>query len=205
MKFQLPEKLRFGLQDLIELIRETNPNIDLKLWGIKDAKTATHLIDEVNRGECTLELVDGVLYRNIEVVSITIYYQQRKTLILRETEQIFADGRPRNQNLSDNCSVAEKMKIGKENPLEATLRAINKEELSKIKDVPVTESQLRFMRTIQRENPSASYPGIFTNKEIHTFECIFTDEQFNPEGYTEIQDDKITRFRWFPYIPSQPE
>ncbi len=205
MKFQLPEKLRFGLQDLIELIRETNPNIDLSLWGKGEAKTATHLIDEVNNGECTLELIDGVLYQNIKVVSISIYYQQRKTLILRETEQIFADGRPGNRNLSDNCSVAEKMKIGKENPLEATLRAINKEELSKIKDVPVTESQLRFIRTIQRENPSASYPGIFTNKEIHTFECIFTDEQFNPEGYIEVQEDKRTYFEWTIRIPSQPE
>lgn len=205
MKFQLPEKLRFGLQDLIELIRETNPNIDLKLWGIKDAKTATHLIDEVNRGECTLELVDGVLYRNIEVVSITIYYQEKKTLILRETEQIFTNGRPRNRNLPDQCSVAEKMKIGKETPLDAALRAINKEELSEIKDVPVTENQLRFMRTIQRENSSSSYPGIFTHKTIHAFECFFTKEQFNPEGYTEIQNDKISHFQWFTHILSQPE
>ncbi len=209
MKFQLPEKLKssktapFGLQDLFEMIRQTD--IDLRLWGKCEAKTATHLIDEVNKGECTLELINGILYRNIKVVSISICYQQRKTLILRETEQIFADGRPRNRNLPDQCSVAEKMKIGQENPLEAAIRAINKEELSEIKDVPVTTSQLRFIRTIQRENPSESYPGIFTNKEIHTFECIFTDEQFNPEGYTEIQDDKITRFRWFPYIPSQPE
>ena len=202
-KFRLPEKLRFGLQDLIELIRETT--INLGLWGRGEAKTVTHLIDEVNCGECTLELKDGVLYRNIEVVSITIYYQEKKILILRESEQIFADGRPRNRNLPDYCSVAEKMKIGKETPLEAALRAINKEELSEIKDVPVTKSQLQYIHTVQQENHSLSYPGIITHKTIHIFECFFTKDQFKPKGYTEIQDDKITRFRWFPYIPSQPE
>jgi hypothetical protein len=196
MLTKLPDILRFGLQDLIEMIRQTDPNINLKLWGKEDAKTATHLVDEVNNGECTLEIIDGILYRNIEVVSISIYYQKKKTLILRETEQIFTDGRPRIRKLPDQCSVAEKMKIGKETPLEATLRAINKEELSEIKAIPITESQLRFIRTIQRENPSSSYPGIITNKTIHIFECSLLEEQFNPEGYTEVQKDKTTYFRW---------
>lgn len=205
MKFQLPEKLRFGLQDLIELIRETNPNIDLSLWGKGEAKTATHLIDEVNNGECTLELINGILYRNIEVVSISIYYQGKKTVILRESEQIFADGRPRTRSLENDCSVAEKMKTGKETPLEACLRAINKEELRKELTIPVSEDQLTYIRSITRSNPSSSYPGVISNKEIHIFECFFTEDQFKPKGYTEIQDDKISRFQWFPHIPSQPE
>jgi hypothetical protein len=171
--------------------------------GIDGAKTITHLLIEENEGECTLELINGVLYRNIEVVSISIYYYTKKRLHLQEKEQIFTDGRLRRRNLPDNCSVADKIKLGKENPLEAALRAINTEELSEIQAVPVTASQLRFIRTIQRENPSSSYPGIFTNKKIHIFECFFTKEQFKPKGYTEIQDDKKSHFHWVP-MPSQP-
>lgn len=191
-------------QDIFNMIRKAN--INLGKWGRGKAKSlAPHLIDEVNNGECTLELIDGVLYRNIEVVSISIYYQEKKILILRETEQIFADGRPRNRNLPDQCSVAEKMKIGKETPVKASLRAINNEELKEELSIPVSEYQLHRIRTITRSKLSSSYPGIITNKTIHIFECFFTKDQFKPKGYTEIQDDKITRFRWFPHIPSQPE
>ena len=173
--------------------------------GIDGAKTITHLLIEENEGECTLELINGVLYRNIEVVSITIYYYSKnRTLHLQEKEQIFTDGRPRTRELPDRCSVAEKIKIGKEEPrLEAALRAINREELSEIQAVPVIASQLQFIRTIQGENHSSSYPGIITDKTVHIFECVFTDVQFNPKGYTEIQDDKKTYFHWVP-IPSQP-
>jgi hypothetical protein len=172
--------------------------------GKDGAKTITHLLIEENEGECTLELINGVLYRSIEVVSITITYPSQDGLLhLQEKVQIFTDGRPRARKLLNRCSVAEKIKIGKEEtPLEAALRA-TREELRKLK-VPVTESQLTPSGTDQRENPSSSYPGIITRKTIHIFECVFTDAQFNPEGYTEIQDDKRTRFRWFPYIPSQP-
>ena len=205
MLSQLPKTLRFGLQDLINLIRETNPSINLSLWGKGDAKTATHLIDEVNNGECTLELINGVLYRNINVVSITITYLSPNGLLhLQEKYQIFTDSRPRTRKLPDRCSVAEKIKIGKEEPrLEAALRAINREELSEIQAVPVIASQLQFIRTIQGENHSSSYPGIITDKTVHISECVFTDAQFNPKGYTEIQDDKKTYFHWVP-MPSQP-
>ena len=173
--------------------------------GKRRAKTITHLLIEENEGECTLELINGVLYRNIKVVSITITYLSPNGLLhLQEKEQIFTDGRPRIRELPDGCSVAEKIKIGKEEtPLEAALRAINGEELSEIQAVPVTASQLRFISTIQRENRSLSYPGIFTNKTVHIYECVFTGTQFNPEGYTEIQKDKKTHFHWVP-IPSQP-
>ncbi len=171
--------------------------------GIDGAKTITHLLIEENEGECTLELIDGVLYRYIEVVSITITYPSQDGLLhLQEKYQIFTDGRPRTRELPDRCSVAEKIKIGKEEtPLEAALRA-TREELRKLK-VPVTESQLTPSGTDQRENRSSSYPGIITRKDILIFECIFTDEQFNPKGYTEIQDDKKIHFHWVP-IPSQP-
>ncbi len=199
MLSQLPKTLRFGLQDLINLIRETNPSINLSLWGKGDAKTATHLIDEVNNGECTLELINGVLYRNIEVVSITITYPSQDGLLhLQEKEQIFTDGRSRARELPDQCSVAEKMKIGKETPLEAALRAF-KEELNLV----INSDQLHFIITLKEIRPSSSYPGITNSQITHVFECSLLEDQFNPRGYTEIQDDKKTHFHWVP-IPSQP-
>lgn len=196
-------EIRLVPQDIFNMIREAN--INLGTWGVGEAKSlAPHLIDEVIKRECTLELRDGVLYRNIEVVSIAIYYYSKKCLHLQEKEQIFNDGRTRVRKLPDNCSVADKIKIGKETPLEAALRAIPEElqELSEL-NTPITTDQLRFINTIQREDDSVSYPGIITRKTIHIFECIFTEEQFNPKGYTEKQPDKTNLHHWVP-ITSQP-
>lgn len=192
----------FGLQDLFGIIRKTS--IDLRLWGRGEAKTATHLVDEVIKRECTLELINGVLYRNIEVVSIAIYYYSKKSLHLQEKEQIFSDGRPRFRKLPNNCSVSDKVEIGKETPLKAALRDIP-EELQELRELntTITADQLRFIKTIQREDDSVSYPGIKTRKTIHIFECVFTEEQFNPDGYTENQPDKTNHHHWVP-ITSQP-
>lgn len=184
------------LQYLFEMIRETN--IDLALWGNGNAKTATHLLIEENQQECTLELINGVLYRNISVVSIAIYHHSKKCLHLQEKNQIFTNGNRRIRNLSDQCSIAEKIKRN-ETPLEAAIRAISAEELR----IPIDTNQLQFIRTDERINLSSSYPGIISRKIIHIFECLFTEEQFNLEGYTEIQEDKISHFHWVT-IPTQP-
>ena len=191
------------MQSLVAMAVEGG--VKFNLLGRGGAKTITHLLIEAMKGECILKLIDGVLYRHIEVVSITITYPSQDGLLhLQEKEQIFTDGRPRTRELPDRCSVAEKIKIGKEEPrLEAALRAINREELSEIQAVPVIASQLQFIRTIQQKNHSSSYPGIITDKTVHISECVFTDAQFNPKGYTEIQDDKKTYFHWVP-MPSQP-
>lgn len=194
--FTLPEKLRFGMQDLFDMIRETD--IDLTLWGREETKTATHLIDEVNDEECTLELIDGILYRNMEVVSITVYSPDQK-LLLREQCQIFNDGRIRVRNLPHNCSVAEKLKEY-ETPSVANIRAF-KEELN----ILINPDQIDFIITLKETRPSDSYPGIYNRQITNVFETTLTEEQFNPEGYIEVQEDKKTYFTWTNHIPSQPE
>ena len=196
------QKKMLDMQGLVAMAVEGG--VEFYSLGIDGAKTITILLIAENEGECTLELIDGVLYRYIEVVSITITYPSQDGLLhLQEKYQIFTDGRPRTRELPDRCSVAEKIKIGKEEtPLEAALRAI-REELSEIQTVPVTESQLTPSGTDQRENRSSSFPGIITRKTIHIFECIFTGEQFNPKGYTEKQKDKETHFHWV-HTSSQP-
>lgn len=185
----------FSLQDLYEMFREA-PDIDLKNWGVGEAKTLTHLLDEILEGEAKVELVDGEIHRNIEVVSITIFSPTNPTMLLRETRQVFADGRGRVRNLPDNCSVAEKIKfLHNETPEVAVIRACQ-EELRQIQE-PVNDGQLKHISTHTIKELSTSYPGVLTNKTVHIFQCKFTLEQYNPEGYTEIQDDKINYFQWF--------
>jgi len=185
----------FSLQYLYEMFREA-PDIDLKNWGIGEAKTLTHLLNEILEGEATVELVDEKIYRSIEVVSITIFSPTNPTMLLRETKQVFTDGRERVRNLPDKSSVAEKIKfLHSETPELAVIRACQ-EELKEIQE-PVNLGQLQYISTHTRQELSTSYPGVITKKKVYIFRCQFTQEQYNPEGYTEIQDDKTTYFHWF--------
>jgi hypothetical protein len=181
----------FSLQDLFDMIREVN-NINLGLWGIGEAKTAAHLVDEVQEGEAILEIVDGCILRKIQPISIAIYSPTQPKLILREVKQVFNDGRVRERNLPDKCSVAEKVNVlYNETPEKAAIKGI----LEELK-IQVDPSQLIYKRQYSKTGPSRSYPGIITEKEIHIFECKFTQDQFNPDGYIEEQKDKTNHFKW---------
>ncbi len=181
----------FSLQDLFDMIREVD-NINLGLWGIGKAKTVTHLVDEVQEGEAILEIVNGYIVRRIQSISITVYSPTQPTLLLREVKQVFQDGRVRQRNLPDNCSVAEKVKaLHNETPEEAAIRGM----LNELK-IQVDLEQLIYNRKYTKEGTSNSYPGIITEKEIHIFECKFTQDQFKPTGYIEEQEDKTNHFKW---------
>ena len=182
----------FSLQDLYNMFREA-PDIDLKQWGREQSKTVTHLLNDVVDGEATLELLDRTIYRSIEIVSISIYSPTDTHMLLREERQIFSDGRVRIRNLPDNCSVAEKIKfLHNETPEDSTIRAIS-EELN----ITIASDQLNYTYSNHSQSLSNSYPCIITKNKIHTFKCTLTPEQYNPKGYTEIQKDKITYFKWF--------
>lgn len=181
----------FSIQDLFEMIREVN-NVYLGSWGIGEAKTATHLVDEVQEGESILEIVNGHIVRRIKPISIAIYSPTQPKLLLRETKQVFKDGRGRVRNLPDNCSVAEKVRfLHNETPEEATIRGLQ-EELK----IQVDPNQLIYQRQHIQTGPSSSYPGIITKKEIYLFQCQFNQSQFNPAGYVEVHEDKTTYFEW---------
>jgi hypothetical protein len=109
---------------------------------------------------------------------------------------VFTDGRERVRTLPNNCSVAEKIKfLHNETPEVAVIRACQ-EELRQIQE-PVNAGQLQYISTHTIQELSTSYPGVLTNKKIYIFHCKFTQGQYNPKGYTEIQYDKTNHFHWF--------
>jgi hypothetical protein len=149
----------FSLQDLFGMFRKVN-NINLGLWGIGEAKTVAHLVDEVQEGEAFLEIVNGYIVRKIQPISIAIYSPAQLTLLLREVKQVFNDGRVRARKLPDACSVSEKAKfLHNETPKEAAIRGL-KEKLK----IQVDPDQLFFYRKYTKKEPSNRYPGIITEK-----------------------------------------
>jgi hypothetical protein len=168
--------------------------IPLEKWGKGYAKTLIHLFKEIESGECSMSEKKGNLLREIEFVMCEMFYHDGKNLFkLIEEKQVFNDGRTRIRD--KESSVSEKMMIG-EDPLESLIRGV-KEELGIILD----KSQIEEEGDVEKTEASQSFPGLITKYNGHNFTCFLNDDQYDPNGYVEIQKDKSTYFIWKQYIP----
>lgn len=177
------------VEELTNKLKEYS--IPVEEWGTGEAKNVEHLLDEIRGEECNLEDRGGYLIRSIEFVGVRIYHKDKDnvTWVLKEDKQEFKDGRVRRRNMPS--SVSEKMKFG-EDSLISAIRGI-KEELG----INVEGHQLIKMRDLFYNGGSQSYPGLRTRYKGHQFTCFFNDDQFDENGYIEIQKDKSTFFKWF--------
>ena len=177
------------VEELTNKLKEYS--IPVEEWGTGEAKNVEHLLDEIRGEECNVEDRGEYLIRSIEFVGVRIYHKDKDnvTWVLKEDKQEFKDGRVRRRNMPS--SVSEKMKFG-EDPLISAIRGI-KEELG----INVEGHQLIKMRDLFYNGGSQSYPGLRTRYKGHQFTCFFNDDQFDENGYIEVQKDKSTFFKWF--------
>ena len=166
--------------------------IPLEKWGKGYAKTLSHLLKEIESGECTILEEGGNILREIEFAMCEMFYRDGKNLFkLIEQKQVFNDGRTRIRD--KESSVSEKMMIG-EDPLESLIRGIE-EELGIILD----ESQIEEVGDVKKTESSQSFPGLITRYNGHNFTCFLNQDQYSPNGYVEVQKDKSTYFIWEEY------
>jgi hypothetical protein len=173
------------VDELIELLNSFN--IDYSNW----VKPVTTLFDEIQNNDCYLDIVDGELRRFVDVMKIHCYYtKDNKQYLLKEEKQVFKDGKVRSRN---HYHVAEKIQKG-EFLLAAAVRAL-KEELQ------VTVDSTKFihnanMDTVNSANANPSYSGLVSVYHTFNFTMDFDDDQYNPDGYQEVQESKTTYFVW---------
>lgn len=187
---KLFEEFNYDRASLDELRNKLSEHgVPVESWGTGNAKTLNHLYDEIKGKECSLSDEGEYLVRYIEFVGIKVYYQENDALYsLKEDRQEFNDGRVRKRSMPS--SVSEKMKSG-EDPLVSAIRGVE-EELG----VKIQSSQLSKRRDIKYNGGSLSYPGLSTKYKGHQFSCYLNKEQFDINGYIEIQKDKKTFFVW---------
>lgn len=164
--------------------------IDLSTWGVGEAKTVEHFLEEVQSGESKITIkLDGSVLKELTVSIAFVYYNSPdgKKFILQEYKQVFKDGRERIRNIPS--SISEKNIPGEE-PEEAIIRGI-KEELG-IEDLNIQKIGMPELST----QISTTFPGIIPQITLHAFETTLTDSQYCPEGYIEHQEDKDTYFIW---------
>jgi hypothetical protein len=161
-------------------------NIPISTWGKGSAKTTTHLLKEIVRGESILSLEGNKLIRDVSALSIIVTY---KDLILKEDYQEFNDGRIRRRKME--ASVAEKIDKDDTDLVNAVKRGI-KEEL----EISIEESQILELENTSKFIESMSYPGIMSRVKLYRFHVDLNENQYDPNGYTEVQEDKKTFFIW---------
>ncbi len=168
----------------------TYNKIDYSDWWIGNTKNIESLLDEINKWESSLEVVDGILTRIVKVVWAEVKYKssENKKYSLIEEKQVFRNGSERIRDYG-SYPLWEKMKMG-EDPIEAMRRWI-KEELW-IMDIV----NIKYDEENKNIEKSKSYPNLLSQYIRYYFTVNITDNQFNKDWYIEMQEDKKTYFSW---------
>lgn len=166
--------------------------IDVSLWGKGDAKTVKDLYQELQSGEADLVLLSGrksELFRRTIVALINIFYKDTNggLWVLKESKQVFNDGRQRVRDL--RASLSEKVQ-SQENVVDAACRGIH-EEL----DIVIDPQRLEFKGTQLEIKESQSYPNLLTCYVMEEFGLTLTSDEYKPK-YEENDGKKITIWEW---------
>lgn len=187
--------LEFGRNQEIEALRNTlwTLGVPVETWGMGRANSFEDLVREIKDGESKLVIEYGEVIRLLDMLDLDVFYkdQDGNTFKLKEDRQEYIDGsgrEPRRRNLS--VSLMEKMKPG-EKPEDAIKRAL-------VEELQVEgEVDLRELTDKDVFDPSISYPGTYVRSKIYKGTVFLTPEQFNPDGYIEVQPGrKTTYFVW---------
>lgn len=174
-------------KELLDLLQAHN--IPLEKWGAGETKTFEDLLAEIQIGEASIREEKGMLVRLAEGAVLIVYHTNKfGTWRLREEKQVFRDGRERRRDLE--MSIGEKM-YPNEKPADAAYRAL-REELHITDRLPL----ISLPPIIKGPVPSQSFPGLTTRYVMHAFEMYLPTHLFRPEGYTEIQRDKVNYYVW---------
>ena len=176
------------LDDLSSILNSSR--IPLEDFGIKNAKTLEHLLKEIRSKETVLATDSAKrIVRILSVLCLDVLceVERGEILILSEDRQVFRDGRIRWRNLG--TSISEKLEWD-EDPRAGIARSI-KEELG------INSIQAAYMIGSKiDESMSESFPGLMSRKKLIRGVVVIDPSDFDPQGYVEIQEDKINYFAW---------
>lgn len=164
-------------------------NIDTSQYGTGDARGLDILLHQLQTGECKLITKNGQLMRVVNGVGIQVYYQDKGVnLYLKETVQIFADGRVK--KIDKPFSVSEKM-FPDEDVIIAAKRGL-------LEEIGVmSELDLKNLGSASFDPlPSKSFPGLVSQHHFHAFSAYLPEKEFVRAGYVEHQEEKENYFEW---------
>ncbi len=161
--------------------------VDPSRW--KGIKVET-LFNDLQNGECVLELKDSKLYRKIFIVSVYCFFTNRKgeRFRLKEEKQILPNGEERMRGYD---FVSETLKRG-ETPLQTAERALAEE-------LQISDPILIFQRAPELDEDkikeSPTYVGIMSHYIVYYFKTEIPSRHFKPD-LRPINDSSDARLFW---------
>ena len=153
--------------------------------GFVHGKTIDDLYEEIQSGDCQLELRNNIPCRIVNVGFVRIFNNRRELI---EIEQKF-----KNTNIIKNRNqpVGGKLRHGY-NPKDELIREI-KEELNI--DAVKYQKDIQFIKIENQSNDSPYYPGIPAYWKMFHYKWNMPDNEVK-EFYIEDDGKKITTFKW---------
>lgn len=159
-------------------------------WGQGPTKQPEALLKEIVDRETRLveTAAKTAIGRIVRVAAVDVFATvDDRRLKLIEARQEFRNGTTRERTLQ--TSLSEKL-IGDEVPEAGAVRGMYEE---------LGVAYGGVLRAYPRKlvvGRSESYPGLLSIYSLYHFEANFSESEYDPSGYMEVQDDKTTFFSW---------
>lgn len=134
-------------------------NISINLWGQQGSRSVADLYHEIRDGECQLRVTGSGPVRVVEVVVALIPKTLDLESFLKITDQVLPNGSRRSRDHWPG---------GKKKASESALQAIVR-ELSEELQWDLSGQNLPLVRTEEKDEASASYPGLKCVYKNHIF------------------------------------
>ena len=159
--------------------------IDFSQWGQKATKPIEELWGEIEGGETRIRNDDQGICRVVGVANVYVKYQsaEGEELNLWEERREFVNGDSDRRNFD---FLAEKG-YPSEDELEWAARALG-EELGLA--IPTSRIQKLGREIKFDDEEKTSFRGLKSEYQIYRYEVYLTKDEFNPNGYVEIQENK---------------
>lgn len=162
--------------------------MDVTTFGEGVAKSVAELLDEIQNGESTLQVVDGRPLRIVRVLNLLVCNSKGEVLV--EEKQVRPDGTVRQRGLP----LSEKL-MAEESWRRAVDRAVAEELGSMLPNKPKVTIREDTYQEVVEVSESVSYPGLLTQYQCHQVEvvveglpetCSFMTREAKPSGFLEL-------------------
>jgi hypothetical protein len=168
----------------------SSAGISTDTWGTGKSKSLKDLKKEIEEGKSTLIISgNGEILRKVKVAKIDLFFNgpKGKRFKLIEEKRLYSDGREKSRDTAHSVSK----KIRKNQTPESAIKGAIQKKLGISGNINLTEIDME-----EDTNLSPSYPDLRSVYIFYNFQADLSEDQYNPEGYTERHKENVTIYTW---------
>jgi len=197
-KGRLSREVRTGVRKVVQGTFENSADleawmihfgIDTSGWGQGSTKKVEDLFVEIETKETTIQMLDGKMYRCLDVIKLVMRQPGRLTRHVCCYQQKLSDGRIRERDQLPS----EKMLEG-EHPVDAAARAVLEEFSTYVTELSAIEILPDTLKSWYEIVDSPSFPNLSTQYKLHEIEAVVCG--LPSESFTSVEGKKEHFWEW---------